>query len=97
MPKFNWEGKTGITEAQWAQVVQAVLWFTLYKLGYQEFAIHAFTASTIIIGGLGKILRSRQKVKFKEVRKGIDGVDILVKEGCTEKEVLKMIMERKND
>lgn len=65
MPKFNWEGKTGITEAQWAQVVQAVLWLGCYKLGYEELAMHGAAASTIIIGGIGKALRSNQKAKEK--------------------------------
>ncbi len=73
MNKFNWEGKTGITETQWLQVISGVLCLIAYYSGYEVIATHAAIISQVLLGGIGKLLRSRQKVVLQYAVSAVNG------------------------
>ena len=73
MPKFNWKGKTGQTEAQWLQIVAAILAVIGHQFGYEQIAINAGVASQFIIGSVGLYLRGKEKKKG-DLRKKVASV-----------------------
>jgi len=61
MPKFNWKGKTGQTEAQWLQMGAAILAVAGHQFGYEQIAINAGIISQFILGSIGLYLRHLDK------------------------------------
>ncbi len=53
--------KTGVTEAQWAQVAAGLLSFAFYQMGYAELAAYAAVLSQVGLGMLGHHLRAKDK------------------------------------